>query len=233
MMMRNPAQKIRPEEDRSDRAAQPARRRWKLQAVLAAGIGAAALVVFFGIGRWLVVQDPLQKADAVVVLSGRLPIRAPEAARIYKAGYAPQVWLTRTEEPEASLKRMDIPYVGEEFYNLRVLVHEGVPAEAIRVLPGAIVNTADEMQAVGAELHRMQGRTVIFVTSKAHTRRVRTLWRRISGGSGRAIVRVAEEDPFDPQHWWRTSSDALDVLREVLGLFNAWAGLLLPPARGT
>jgi hypothetical protein len=44
-------------------------------------------------------------------------------------------------------------------------------------------------------------------------------------------VRAAADDPFDPSHWWRNSTDALDVVREVLGLLNAWAGLLLHPAR--
>ena len=39
------------------------------------------------------------------------------------------------------------------------------------------------------------------------------------------MVRAAPEDPFDPRHWWRNSRDALDVVREVLGLLNAWAGL--------
>jgi uncharacterized SAM-binding protein YcdF (DUF218 family) len=203
-------------------------RRWELAAIAAAIVIFSLLVVFFGVGRWLVVEDPLQKANAIVVLSGRMPVRALEAARIYKAGYAPEVWLTRSEEPEKTLKQMGISYVGEDFYNLRVLVHEGVPPDAIRVLVQPIVNTADETQVVGSELRRTNGRAVIIVTSKAHTRRVRTLWRKSGGGSGKAIVRAASGDPFDPAHWWRTSSDALDVVREVLGLLNAWAGMLLP-----
>jgi len=44
------------------------------------------------VGRWLVVEDPLDKAQAIVVLSGRIPMRAKEAARLYKAAYAPQIW---------------------------------------------------------------------------------------------------------------------------------------------
>jgi len=44
-------------------------------------------------------------------------------------------------------------------------------------------------------------------------------------------VRAASEDPFDPRHWWRSTGDALDVVREVLGLMNAWAGLPLRRTR--
>jgi uncharacterized SAM-binding protein YcdF (DUF218 family) len=187
------------------------------------------LALFLCVGRWLVVEDPLEKAQAIVVLSGRLPLRALEAARLYHTGYAPQIWLTRPEEPAASLEAMNIPYCGEEFYNTRVLVHEGVPSSAIRVLEPPINNTADELRAVATQLVRENGSAVILVTTKAHTRRVRGLWKELSGGHGRAIVRAATGDPFDPAHWWRTTGDALDVVREVLGLLNAWAGLPLHP----
>jgi uncharacterized SAM-binding protein YcdF (DUF218 family) len=186
-------------------------------------------VFLFGVGRWLVIEDPLEKAQAIVVLSGRLPIRAIEAARLFHAGYASQVWLTRPEEPATSLQAMNIPYRGEEFFHARVLEHEGVPSGAIRVLDPPINNTADEVRVVAAELAGENGSAVILVTTKAHTRRVRGLWRKLSGGHRRAIVRAAAGDSFDPSHWWRTSGDALDVVREVLGLLNAWAGLPLHP----
>ena len=188
------------------------------------------LIALLGVGRWLVVQDPLEKARAIVVLSGGMPLRAIEAARLYRAGYAPQVWLTQPEEPRASLEALDIPYPGEESYDTRVLVHEGVPSAAIAVLASPINNTADEINVIAAELTRQKSSTVIIVTSKAHTRRVRQLWHKVVGTQGRAVVRASTADPFDPARWWRTSSDALDVVREVLGLLNTWAGLPLHPA---
>jgi hypothetical protein len=125
---------------------------------------------------------------------------------------------------------MGIPFSGEDVFNARVLVHEGVPLIAIRVLTPPINNTADEVRAIAAELRAENGSTAIIVTTKAHTRRVRRLWRQLASGQGRAIVRAAASDPFDPAHWWRTSGDALDVVREVLGVLNAWAGLPLHPA---
>ena len=187
-----------------------------------------ALVIFFGVGRWLVVEDRLEKAQAIVVLSGRMPMRAQEAARLYNAGWAPQIWLTRGVEPAASLQVMHIAYIGEDFFNARILMHEGVPSNAILVLEPAINDTADEMRIIAAQLERWKAETVIIVTTKAHTRRVHTLWRELSTGR-RVIVRAAPNDPFAPDHWWRTTRDALDVVREVLGLLNAWAGLPLHP----
>jgi uncharacterized SAM-binding protein YcdF (DUF218 family) len=190
----------------------------------------SGVVLLLGVGRWLVVEDPLEKAQAIVVLSGRMPLRALEAAKLYHQGYAPKVWVTHSSEPGATLEAMQIAYVGEDFYNLRVLMHEGVPADAIRVLEPPIINTADEIRAVSAALAEEKGRAVIVVTSKVHTRRVRILWQRLVAGRGQAMVRAASGDPFEPRRWWHTTGDALDVVRELLGILNAWAGMPLRPA---
>jgi len=184
-------------------------------------------VLLLGVGRWLVVEDPLDKAQAIVVLSGRMPMRAKEAARLYNAAYAPQIWLTRSSEPAASLQEMHIAFLGEDFYNSRVLMHEGVPSNAILALEPAIDNTADEIRAIAEELEREKGSAVIIVTTKVHTRRVHMLWKELSRGRGRVIVRAASTDSFEPGHWWRSTRDALDVVRETLGVLNAWAGLPL------
>jgi uncharacterized SAM-binding protein YcdF (DUF218 family) len=190
-----------------------------------------AIVSFFGVGRWLVVEDPLAKAQAIAVLSGSMPLRAMEAARLYRRGYAPEVWLTHSAEPGETLSAMGIPFAGEDYYNARVLIQEGVPPGAIRILDPPIVNTTDEMNVIAAALARENAGTVIIVTTKTHTRRVRLLWRRTVSGKGQAIVRAAAEDPFNPRRWWGNTRDALEVVREVLGLLNAWMGQPLRPGR--
>ena len=191
----------------------------------------AGLFVFSNIGKWLVVEDPLEKAAAIAVLSGKMPDRSLEAARIYRQGYASQVWLTYSTEPGASLGKLSVPFTGEEHYDRLILMHKGVPENAIRVLDPPILNTADEMRTIGQGLSKEQLRTVIIVTSKVHTRRVKALWKRLSAAQGEAIVRGVSDDEFDPAHWWRNTRDALDVVREVLGLLNAWAGLPFEPAK--
>jgi uncharacterized SAM-binding protein YcdF (DUF218 family) len=189
----------------------------------------AVSFVFLNLGKWLVVEDPLRQADAIAVLSGQMPGRALEAARVYKQGYAKHVWLTHSTEPGATLAELSIPYLGEESYDKQILLHEGVPEAAIQVLDPPIVNTADEMKTIGAAMRKENQRSVIIVTSKVHTRRVRALWKRISAQDGTAIIRGVSDDQFDPAHWWRTTRDALNVVREMLGLLNAWAGLPLQP----
>src|SRR5271154_5445826 len=166
---------------------QPERRPRLWPMVLLALIG---LIVagFLNLGRWLVHEDPLQNADAIAVLSGRMPDRALEAARIYKQGYAPEVWLTHAVEPGATLQKLSVHYTGEDEYDRQILLHQGVPADAIRVLDPPIVNTADEMKTIGAALQTSLHRTVILVTSRVHTRRTRKLWDLLSSRDGKAIV---------------------------------------------
>jgi uncharacterized SAM-binding protein YcdF (DUF218 family) len=206
-------------------------RTWRILSAVAGSGLVLGLVIFFGVGRWLVVEDPFVKAKAIVVLSGAMPLRTIEAAKLYRDGYASEIWLTRSTEPGATLQAMGVPFYGEDYHNKLVLIHEGVPPQAIHVLEPPIVNTADEIKAAAAALTRANGEAVIIVTTKAHTRRVRLLWRMLAAGQGRAVVRAASRDPFDPRHWWRTTSGAQDVVREVLGLLNAWAGLPLHAAR--
>lgn len=211
----------------------PRSRRICVWLVAVALLSAAAAGLFFYIGRWLVVEDPLERADAIVVLSGGLPPRAIEAAAIYRQGFAPEVWLTRPAGPGEELQALGISYNGEEFYSREVLVAEGVPATAIRILDGSLVNTEEEVQAIAAELRRERKQSAILVTSPPHTRRARALWKKIAGENLRVIVRPAAEDPFDARHWWRTTRDALSVVRETLGLFNVWFGLPVRPASGS
>lgn len=187
-------------------------------------LAAATIGCLRRVGHWLVVQDPLQPAAAIAVLSGRMPTRAVEAAELYRQGLAPQVWLTLPEGPGDELASMGIPFVSEEVYNKRVLMHFGVPAGAIRILDPPIVNTADEVDVIARQAARQAASTIIIVTTKAHTRRVRAIWHKKLGNSPQAIVRYASSDDFDSEHWWRRTRDALDVLREVFGLANVWAG---------
>jgi uncharacterized SAM-binding protein YcdF (DUF218 family) len=204
--------------------------------VLLLALALAGVLVPLGAGRlgqWLLVADALEGAQAIVVLSGRLPFRAMEAASIYRAGWAPEVWLTkeaRTSE-ERAFHRLGVPVVRGEALNREVLERLGVPSRAIRLLDDGVRNTVDEVRLIAHELGANRADRVILVTSKTHSRRVRATWSAMVGPSPHAIVRYASEEPFESGQWWRHTRDALDVSREVFGLMNVWAGFPVQPDR--
>jgi uncharacterized SAM-binding protein YcdF (DUF218 family) len=194
-------------------------------ALLPAGLGT--------LGRWLVVADSLEKAAAVVVLTGEMPFRAMEGAALYREGWAPEVWLTLPERSvtEAALSRLGIETLREHEFSRKVLVRSGVPDSAVRLLDGGVVNTVDEVRVIARELERIGAERVIIVTSRFHTRRVRATWRALVGDSPRAMVRPARDDQYHPDGWWRSTRDVLAVSREIFALVNVWAGFPVKPDR--
>jgi uncharacterized SAM-binding protein YcdF (DUF218 family) len=204
-------------------------RRWIVALSFFVVLAVAFVWIFLHLGDWLVVQDPLEVAHAIVVLSGKIPDRALEASRIYRQNYAAQIWLSQPTGPAAALARMNIAFVGEDFYNQKILMANGVPPDAIRVFEMPATNTEEEIDEIARDCRRDQAHTVIIVTSKPHTRRVRLIWRRRVGDDPRAIVRYVSDDSFDAAHWWRISANGLDVVREWLGITNALLGFPAQP----
>jgi uncharacterized SAM-binding protein YcdF (DUF218 family) len=207
--------------------------RWIVRGLVALVLaGLLAYLAARRVGYWLVVYDPLMPARAIAVLSGGPPFRAMEGAKLYRAGWAPEVWLTHpvlAEEP--AFRSLGIEYHAEEYYNTQVLEKLGVPASAIRVLPDGVLNTASEDLAIFKELKKVGGTRVIIVTSEPHTRRTRAIWHTLIGDTPELIVRGAPEDTFDPGRWWRNTHDAESVSHEVLGLVNVWCGFPARPDR--
>ena len=215
----------------SRRNLEPSRGRatsWLICILLAVVLLAAGALGFRRAGRWLVREDPLARADVIVVLSGGLPDRGEEAARIFSLGQAPEVWVSRPQSPALELQDLGIRYVGEEDYNREILLHSGVPEAAVQILPDNIVDTEQELREVAQLMRRTGKGKAIIVTSPEHTRRVKALWRTLIGETPEAIVH-ATPDSFDADHWWRNTRDAFAVVREYLGLLNVWAGLPVRP----
>ena len=173
-------------------------------AVLVLLAGAAVLFVPEA-GRFLVVGDPPEHADAIVVLAGSYPDRILEAVDLYKQGLAPRILICR--DPDTSGFRrvsalgLDIPRP----YDINRMVAErlGVPPDAVEVLGRAADSTYAEAEVVLREALRRGYHAIIVVTSKYHTRRAGEIYRFLAGGQLRIIVCPARDDDFQTDHWWR------------------------------
>ena len=182
------------------------------------------------IASFLLVEDPLEPAAAIVPLGGQIPFREIEAARLYYAGWAPGIVIVRgalSDESDA-LNRLGMRKIPEWELARQVLIKQGVRESSIRVAEDEAAGTLEELRAVYNSL-TVKSAPVILVTSKYHTRRARLTWQYVTGGRSQAIVRVAAQDPFEPSRWWRERRFVLSVVREYLGLANYYAGFPVAP----
>ena len=201
-----------------------------MRALLWTGLTLGALVVVAVVwqpllraaGRFLVVEDPVQPADAIVVLSGSVPDRVMEAVDLYQAGVAPRVVLTRAPElPGLSALRARGGYLPDRHeQNLAVAHQLGIPPAVVSVVPGVAASTLAESRAIVRYLGAAELRTVVVVTSKLHTRRARMTLRRLAGDSVRITMRPSRYDPFSADDWWRYRAWTRRLVIEYLKLLN-------------
>lgn len=185
-------------------------------------------LAFPGLGRWLVVEDPLEKADVIYVLSGTMYERPLEAVDLYTAGWAPRVWLSSGVQDwgEVELNERGFKVPREADTQAAVMSRLGVPASAIDIMQNTMDSTADEANALVAAVREHHWSRVIVVTSKQHTRRARMEMRRKSAGSGVTIImRASKYDRSNVDQWWQKRGTIRFTLFEVQRLVAYWLHL--------
>lgn len=201
--------------------------------ILIRGAIVAAIFLLLGaltlprLGAWLVVEDPLQKADAIVVLGGTMYERPLEGVELYKEGWAPRVFLIReiSDWGETLLKERGITFTSAVDLQIEVVERLGVPREAIGVLEPAN-STAEESAHVLELATRENFSRVIVITSKQHTRRARLMFNRRLGPAGVAVVmRATRFDRSDVDRWWTNRSTLRFTIFETQRLFGYWIGV--------
>jgi hypothetical protein len=183
------------------------------------------------LGDWLVIDEPLRKSSAIVVLGGGVPFRAMEAASLYRAGWGGELWLSRSTPDAGDVAMAELGFEPNQESDTNRLILEklGVPENAIHVLPDPVDNTLTELRAVLAFAQTRPPGPIILVSSKTHTKRLRVIWNKIAAPGRIAIVRFTPRDTFDPARWWATTTDALTAFRDTFGILNAWAGFPIAP----
>lgn len=171
--------------------------------------------------RWLaamihawVVNEPVEHADAVVVLGGGSQYRTFPAARMYREGQ-----VTKVLFPDIALGPEEAGRTTSRETELiaRVLTHEGVPATAQETIGKDVSSTRDEILAVREWAKRNGAHTVIVPTDPFHTRRLSRLGQKLFAGSDTRLVVVAVDLPnFRWQEWWRHDQGVLAFQNELI-----------------
>jgi uncharacterized SAM-binding protein YcdF (DUF218 family) len=189
-------------------------------------LGAAAACP--GAGRFLIIDEPLTPADALVILAGPRAVRWLEAVDLYREGMAPHLIISPgiIEAAEVEVRAKGIRYPAEADLVRDAMVQLGIPPTAISVLPSSVDNTADEAAQIKQVAIAQAWTNLIVVTSKYHTRRTRYAFEREFHGTGiRVQVRGSRYDRAKPDGWWRSRADLRYVVSELQKLAAYRLGL--------
>jgi uncharacterized SAM-binding protein YcdF (DUF218 family) len=167
--------------------------------------------------RWLVVDDPMRRSDAVVALSGGDGERLHAAIQLYRKGLAGALLIVGPDVPLLKV------YSGEDSLTQgeakrRIAIRKGIPADSIILALGS-TSTIEEARVTLAEARVRHWRSVLIVTDPFHTRRARATFHRVFHGSEIALVmyhlpesRSAQKIP----RWWTRESDSMAVFTETV-----------------
>ena len=176
------------------------------------------------LARVLIVEQPLDRADAIVVLSGSETYieRVEEAASLYKAGVSSKILLTndgRRGGWDESEKRN--PYF---FERARwELIRSGVPKTAIEVLMSPGDGTFGEAHTVIDNAVRSNQTSILIVTSPYHTRRALWTYQKIDSTINRHLalgMKSASNGHQSPKwyDWWLYSTGWKTIASEYAKL---------------
>ncbi|MBL8794546.1 MAG: YdcF family protein [Planctomycetia bacterium] len=170
--------------------------------LLCVGLFLARNALLPPVARFLDVSEPPLKSDYALVLGGGSDVRPFVAAGLYKTGWVKQVLLPKVKlSPEAEQGVM----ASEQETTARVLAARGVPAEAVRLLPGECASTADEAASLALLLDAEPNARVLIVTHTFHTRRARSIFHRALGArAGQVHFIAAPTDGYSADDWWQS-----------------------------
>jgi uncharacterized SAM-binding protein YcdF (DUF218 family) len=168
------------------------------------------------VGSFLVVNDDLRAADAVITIGGNGPERVARAIELLGDGYGRYLIVSGG------------PYGGGRNSALimqRQALAAGLSAERILVDDRA-QSTADNAVGSAALMKDRRLRSAILLTSPYHTRRAAVVFSRVFGRQGLAVRVLAVDDRhFRVERWWTREFERRLVIGEYVKLLASWGGV--------
>lgn len=168
--------------------------------------------------KFLIVSDPLQKADAIIVVSGDSNgERIRQGAELYRQGMG------------------DYFLVSGGYVYWRVTLADlmrkhanalGVPLSAI-IIEDQSQSTYENAKFSLPILQKLGVKSVIIVTSPTHTRRLKGVFQKVFGKAGiKVMICPAKNSKFNADKWWTRNEDGEEVAMEYVKLvsytFKGW-----------
>jgi hypothetical protein len=177
-------------------------------------------------GWALVVNEKVLPADFIVLSLDSGGSGALEAADLLQNGVSKRVAVF-TDPPSGEdheFIRRGLPYEDRAARQIRQLRSLGV-TDVVRI--SASDGTDAEGQALPQWCDDHQLKSIVFVTTKDHSRRIRRVFGRVMKGHlTRVAVQAARYSIFDPDRWWETRAG---VRTEIVELQKLVLDVVLHP----
>lgn len=198
-------------------------RRWSLAAAAAVLALATALATpavrtrgLRAAGSALVGEDAVASASVIVIALDAGGAGALEAADLVRRGVAPRVAVF-SDPPGAvdvEFLRRGLPYEDAAARMVGQLRALGV--QNIERIPRTVAGSEDEARVLPEWCDRMGVDSVVVVTTRDHSQRMRRMLRRAMGGRRvRLAIRGSRYSEFNAENWWHTRAGVRTAIIEM------------------
>ena len=170
-------------------------------------------LVFLGAtaGFWLVKDSP-KKSDVIVVLAGGTDSRFDKGMALLKAGYGKVLFVNAVSD------RKFFGHSPAEYAEAFVKERAGNMSERVRVCPVEWNSTVSEIQWITRCIDSVGAKSVLVVTSEAHTRRALSVMQKFEPRYDWSVA-VSRDDREFGFKWWTNREWAKMTLEEAERMF--------------
>lgn len=174
---------------------------------ITAVLGLLLFTAFLCAGRLLVLDEPPQQADVIIILSGDRGTRTEHGVELYQQGYAPYLMVSGGQVYH------ETTMAGLMAAHAQML---GVPARAI--ITESLADSTYENALFTRELMEQYGFTsALVVSSNYHMQRVRFTYQRVFNDTGIKLTYSAAREPdYNPGRWWANNRSIMLTFNEYV-----------------
>ena len=164
-------------------------------------------------GQYLVYQDDIKPADAILVLGGGRKERVSQGVELYKNGYGAKVLFTGMPERVAPGEKLNWAISAQKFAGI-----EGLPKDkSILILESK--STHDDAALSKEVCFQNNFKSLIVVTEPYHTRRSFYVFKKAFKGSGvKIMICPVQNSWYQPNDWWQTEDGFMYTSSEFVKL---------------
>lgn len=170
-------------------------------------------LIFIGLGWYLAPEEPLQKADAIVAISGDEGSRVQTAISLHQDGWAPLlVFSGAARDPQSPSNALTMKWAA---------VGAGIDPSLI-LLEETSRNTFENARHSAKIIRARRIERIILITSPYHQRRAYLEFREALGSDVDIINYPARNTSWGRTNWWLTPIGWLTTVTETPKLALSW-----------